>query len=151
MTTTLFNLVFWLAAPFWAAMIFAPGHRWTAKLVASPLIAVPPLLVYLVIMLPHFSQFFTAMTRPDLTTLTELLGSAPGSAATWSHLIGFDLFIGRWIYLDSRDRRVSAFLISPILFLTIFFSPIGLLSYLVVREVKKAPEVRDQRIGARWL
>ncbi|MVU75981.1 DUF4281 domain-containing protein [Nocardia sp. ET3-3] len=135
MISTLFHLVFWLTAPFWAAMILAPRHRWTPRLVSVPWIAVPPLLIYLAIMLPHFPQFFAAMARPDLTTLRDILGGDWGAAAIWAHLIGFDLFIGRWIYLDSRRRAVPALLVSPILFVTILLSPIGLLSYLLVREL----------------
>ncbi|MEC3915641.1 ABA4-like family protein [Nocardia sp. CDC160] len=135
MTTTLFSLVFWLAAPFWAAMILAPHRVWTRRLVASPWIVLPPLLVYLALMLPHFPQFFAAMLRPDLATLREILGDDWGAAAIWAHLIAFDLFIGRWIYLDSRARSVSPLLVSPILFVTILLSPIGLLSYLAVREL----------------
>ncbi|MEC3957032.1 ABA4-like family protein [Nocardia sp. CDC153] len=135
MTTTLFSLVFWLAAPFWAAMILAPHRVWTRRLVASPWIVLPPLLVYLALMLPHFARFFAAMLRPDLTTLRDILGDDWGAATVWAHLIAFDLFIGRWIYLDSRSRSISPLLVSPILFVTILLSPIGLLSYLLVREL----------------
>ncbi|MGW4245101.1 ABA4-like family protein [Nocardia sp. NPDC004722] len=150
MIPTLFTLVFWLAAPFWAAMILAPRHRWTARLLSSPWIAVPPLLVYLAIMLPHFPQFFAAMTRPDLHTLRDILGADWGAAAIWAHLIGFDLFIGRWIYFDSRARSISAWLISPVLFVTILLSPIGLLSYLLLRSSRvgtDAPKSGGMRRG----
>ena len=36
MTGTLFEITFWLAAPFWLLMIFAPTWRPTARLAASP-------------------------------------------------------------------------------------------------------------------
>ncbi|GAB2545116.1 ABA4-like family protein [Nocardia heshunensis] len=144
MIPTLFGLVFWLAAPFWAAMILAPAHPWTRRLVASPLIAVPPLLIYLAIMLPHFPQFFSVMVHPNLHALRDILGADWGAAAIWAHLIGFDLFIGRWIYLDSRARRISPWLVSPILFVTIFLSPIGLLSYLLAPKSGGMQRDRDR-------
>ena len=42
----LFTLTFPLAAPFWALMILAPGWSVTRRVIGSPLIAVPPVLVY---------------------------------------------------------------------------------------------------------
>jgi hypothetical protein len=48
-------------------------------------------------------------------------------------MIAFDLFVGRWCWLDSRERAVPALLMAPILVLTIMFGPLGLLVYLAVR------------------
>ncbi len=135
MTQTLFTLTFLLAAPFWALMILLPGWRWTQRITASPLIAVPPLLIYLMVMIPIFPQFWAAVSAPDLDALREVLSTAHGAAAVWAQLIAFDLFIGRWIYRDSRDRGISPWLISPVLLLTIFLSPIGLLGYFAIRAV----------------
>ena len=116
-------------------MILLPSWRWTHRITASPLIAVPPLLIYLMVMVPIFPQFWAAVSAPDLDALREVLSTAHGAAAVWAQLIAFDLFIGRWIYRDSRDRGISPWLISPILLLTIFLSPIGLLGYLAIRAV----------------
>jgi hypothetical protein len=73
------------------------------------------------------------MTRPNLHALQDLLGSGGGAAAIWAHLVAFDLLLGRWMYLDGTRRRISPLLLSPVLFVTIFFSAVGVLSYLVVR------------------
>ncbi|MFQ3592420.1 MAG: abscisic acid-deficient protein Aba4 family protein, partial [Gemmataceae bacterium] len=51
----------------------------------------------------------------------------------------FDLFVGRWIYLDSRERGVSVWLTGPCLFLTLMFGPLGLLGYLGVRQSVGSP------------
>ena len=64
MTQTLFTLTFLLAAPFWALMILLPGWRRTQSIIASPLIAVPPLLIYLMVMIPIFPQFWAAVSAP---------------------------------------------------------------------------------------
>jgi hypothetical protein len=49
-------------------------------------------------------------------------------------MIAFDLFVGRWSWLDSRTRGVPALIMSPVLLLTILLGPLGLLAYLLVRS-----------------
>lgn len=147
MTQLLFTLTFLVATPFWALMILLPHWHWTQRITASPLIVIPPLLIYLLVMIPIFPQFWAAVSAPDLDVLREVLSTAHGAAAVWAQLIAFDLFIGRWIYRDSRSRGISPWLISPLLLLTIFLSPIGLLGYFVIRAVAS---VRDGRPRSAW-
>jgi hypothetical protein len=61
----LFTLTFPLAAPFWALMILAPGWSVTRRVIGSPLIVVPPMLVYAALVLPQFSTVFAAVASPD--------------------------------------------------------------------------------------
>jgi hypothetical protein len=144
MTQFLFMLTFPLAAPFWAMMIFVPNWQWTRRIIESPLIILPPLLVYLLVMIPIFPLFWAAVSAPDLAVLQQVLGSPAGSATVWAQLIAFDLFIGRWMYRDSRARGISPWLMGPLLLLTILLSPVGLLGYLVLRAI---PSVRSERQG----
>ena len=148
MTGSLFSLTFTLAAPFWALMILLPHWRWTGSIIASPLIAVPPLVIYLLVMIPIFPAFWAAVSSPDLVALQQVLSTPNGAAAIWAQLIAFDLFIGRWMYRDSRRHAVSAWFISPILLLTIFLSPVGLLAYFVVRAIAS---VRAGTPRSAWL
>ena len=60
----LFALAFPLAAPFWALMILAPGWSVTRRVVASPLIVVPPLLVYALAVLPALSEVLPGVEDP---------------------------------------------------------------------------------------
>lgn len=131
----LFSLAFPLALPFWALMVLAPGWSWTHRIVSSPWIAVPPLLVYVALLVPQFATFAAPIVSPDLPGITAVFGTAAGAAAIWSHLIGFDLFIGRWMHLDARERGVPGPVMAPVLVLTILLSPLGLLGYLGLRAV----------------
>ncbi|WP_174189264.1 ABA4-like family protein [Nocardia barduliensis] len=141
MTELLFDLTFWFAAPFWTLMILAPTWRRTGAIVASPLICLPPLIVYAVLIAPEVGSFAAALVDPELSGLREVLGGEPGAAAAWAHFVAFDLFLGRWIFQDSRARGHSPLLISPLLLLTILFAPIGVLLYLLVRlTTKPAPD-----------
>jgi hypothetical protein len=133
MTNVLFAPTFYLTVPFWALMIVAPGWSWTRRVIASPLIAVPPLLVYLVDMLPHLSGFLTVYTRPNLAVVQTLLGTPYGTGAEWAHLVAFDLLVARWIYLDSRKKAIHPLAMAPILLLTMLMGAPGFLLYLLLR------------------
>ncbi|MBG0560268.1 ABA4-like family protein [Actinoplanes aureus] len=133
MTEILFNLTFLLAAPFWALIILLPGWSWTTRVVSSPLIVLPIVVIYALLVIPAFGEVFPAVVNPTLGGIRELLGTADGAAAGWAHMIAFDLFVGRWSYLDSRERGVPALLMAPILLLTILLGPLGLAAYLAVR------------------
>ena len=139
MTGLLFTLTFLLAAPFWALMILLPKWSWTARIVASPLIVLPIVVIYVALVIPAFGEVWPAVTNPTLGGVRELLGTADGAAAGWAHMIAFDLFVGRWAYLDSRERDVSPFLMAPILLLTILLGPVGLAAYLAVRPRRRQP------------
>ena len=131
----LFALAFPLAAPFWALMILAPGWSVTRRLISSPLVVVPPLLVYAVAVLPDLATVLPAVASPTPEGVAALLGTPVGAAAGWAHFIGFDLFVGRWIYLDARERGLHPLVTSPVLVLTLLLGPLGLLAHLAVRAV----------------
>jgi hypothetical protein len=133
MTGVLFSLTFTVAAPFWALMILLPHWSWTRRIIGSPLIVVPPLLIYAVLVLGSLTEVLPAVASPTLDGVRDLLGTADGAAAGWAHMIAFDLFVGRWAYLDSRERGIPALAMAPVLLLTILLGPIGLLVYLLVR------------------
>ena len=132
----LFDLAFPLAAPFWLLMIVAPAWGWTHRIVSSPLVVVPPLLVYVALLLPQFAAFAAPVVSPDLPGLTAVLGTPAGAAAIWAHAIGFDLFVGRWMYLDARERGIHPLVMAPVLVLTILLSPLGLLTHLAIRTAR---------------
>ncbi|SBT46237.1 ABA4-like family protein [Micromonospora narathiwatensis] len=133
MTGTLFTLTFAVAAPFWALMILLPRWVWTVRIVTSPLIVAPVLVIYAVLVVPAFGEVLPAVAAPTLDGVRDLLGTADGAAAAWAHMIAFDLFVGRWAFLDSRERRVPALVMAPVLVLTILLGPLGLAAYLGVR------------------
>lgn len=133
MTGTLFTLTFALAAPFWALMILLPRWSWTTRILTSPLIVLPVLAIYAVLVIPALGDVLPVVTSPTLSGLRDLLGTANGAAAAWAHMIAFDLFVGRWAWLDSRERKVPALVMAPVLVLTILLGPLGLAAYLAVR------------------
>jgi hypothetical protein len=133
MTGTLFTLTFAAAAPFWGLMILLPRWSWTARIIGSPLIVLPAVAIYAVLVVPMVGEVLPVVASPTLDGIRDLLGTADGAAAAWAHMIAFDLFVGRWAWLDSRTRGMPAWVMAPVLLLTILLGPLGLLAYLALR------------------
>ncbi|MEW1748870.1 ABA4-like family protein [Streptomyces angustmyceticus] len=149
MTGFLFELSFWLAAPVWLLMIFAPAWGPTARIAGSPLTVVPVLLVYLALAVPVFPELWTAVRSPDLGTFRELTALADGAGAIWSQVIAWDLLLGQWMYREARRLRIPALLMGPLLVFTILLSPLGLLVFLGLRSARvRRPPRRDLAVPA---
>src|SRR5262250_2560999 len=140
--TELFRVSSLLVLPFWGLIILLPRWRWTQRIMRSPWVSAAPALLYAALVLPRVGTIWPAVTKPTLPGMAALLGSPEGATIAWVHFLAFDLFIGRWIYLDSRERRLSALLMAPILFFTLMLGPLGFLTYLVVRAVAMTREAR---------
>jgi hypothetical protein len=138
--TALFRISNLLVLPFWGLIILLPRWRWTVRIMRSPLVSAAPALVYAALVLPRLGTIWQAISKPTVSGVATLLSSPEGATIAWVHFLAFDLFIGRWIYLDSRERRLSALLISPILFLTLMLGPLGFLIYLLFRAVASPHE-----------
>ncbi|MEU9111634.1 ABA4-like family protein [Streptomyces sp. NPDC048483] len=136
MTALLFQLSFWLAAPVWLLMIFAPGWRLTARVAASPLTVVPVLAVYLALALPVFPELWAAVRSPDLDGFRALTALGEGAGAIWAQVIAWDLLLGQWMYREARRLAVHPLIMGPLLILTILLSPFGLLLFLPLRAVR---------------
>ena len=130
---TIFQLSNLLVMPFWLLMIFLPHWQWTKRIIGSIWIVVPIALLYAALVVPDIPALFGDLMSPALARIAALLGTPEGATIGWVHFLAFDLFVGRWAYLDSRARNVTAWLASPALFFVLMFGPFGLLLYLLVR------------------
>jgi Domain of unknown function (DUF4281) len=148
--TLLFRLSNLLVLPFWALMILLPRWRWTRRIMRSPFVSAAPALIYAALVLPRLGTIWPAIARPTLTAVAALFGSPEGATIAWVHFLAFDLFIGRWIYLESEDRRLSALLTAPVLFLTLMLGPLGFLIYFVIRAreaAKRGTQISPARVN----
>lgn len=132
---TIFQVSNLLVMPFWLLMILLPHWRWTQRIVASLWIVVPAALLYAVLVIPNIGSLLGELVDPNLGSIAALLGTPEGATIGWVHFLAFDLFVGRWAYLDSRTNGFSAWLVSPLLFVVLMFGPLGLLLYLGVRAL----------------
>jgi Domain of unknown function (DUF4281) len=121
-------------APLTLLMAFAPESSLTKRLVASNMLmkgyagVYTALFVRAIIQEP---QLFLAAAKLDVDTLVSLTGKRKFAAAVWAHASTCDLFIARWIYLDSmRHGRVARL---PLL-LQFVLGPVGMFTYLTVNR-----------------
>ena len=128
-----FKLFGLLVAPFWLAMIFLPHWSVTRKVMASLWTVFFFAMPYTLLQIPFYLSALPLFVRPDLVKIQHLLGSETGATQAWLHFIAVDLFAGRWIYLDSRARNLSPWIVGPMLFMTTMFGPAGLALYLLLR------------------
>ncbi|MFF6910168.1 ABA4-like family protein [Streptomyces sp. NPDC012389] len=140
MTGTLFDITFYLAAPFWLLMIFAPAWSVTTRIVSSPLTVLPLLALYTVLAVQVFPELWTAVSTPDLGTFQELTALAEGAGALWAQVIAWDLLVGQWMFLQSRKLGFSPWLMGPLLVLTILLSPFGVLLFLGLRALRRGAD-----------
>lgn len=129
----LFNLINASVVPFWLMMMLLPQWRWTQRIIGSPLIALPPALIYAFLVLPQLPELLVIFSAPTVASIAELLGTPAGTTVGWAHFLAFDLLIGRWIYLDSRERSIHPLLVFFPLVFVFMFGPVGFLLYLALR------------------
>jgi cytochrome bd-type quinol oxidase subunit 2 len=81
----------------------------------------------------------TGRPAADLTSLAGVMAlfDSPGGATIgWIHYLAFDLLVGIWIARNADAHKISRWFQIPILFFTLMAGPIGLLLYLLLRQLK---------------
>jgi len=131
--TTAFALSNLAVLPLWVLMIVAPRARLTGRVLASPWAVLPPIAVYAWVVLPEIATILPVVAQPELPQVAQLLGQPTGAVAAWAHFLAFDLWVGRFIVLDARERELPGVALSAVLLLTLLLAPLGLLAYLVLR------------------
>jgi hypothetical protein len=141
-----FQLSSLLVAPFWLLMIVLPCWRWTERIVGSPWIAAAPAVLYAAFVLPRAGEILESFD--SVVSVAALIGTVDGATIAWLHFLAFDLFVGRWIYLDSRQNGVHPLVTSPLLALTFLLGPLGFLGYLLARSARHSVSIRQASLEA---
>lgn len=120
--------------PFWALMVLLPGWQVTQRVMQSylPFAALASLYVYLFVTLD--GGVLEAFSDPqlELAGLAGLFANSQVMALGWVHFLVMDLFVGRWIYLQGREKQV---LTRHSLALCLFAGPLGLLVHFVTEAI----------------
>lgn len=128
LTSNLFRLFNGFVLIPWAAMIFAPQAQFTQKLVSwNGWFIIGGALYSIFLILGLDRKGLPALINPTLPRLLILFRRPSIMTAGWLHFLAFDLFVGRFIYLEGLARGVWA---APFLLLTFFGGPVGLLAWI---------------------
>jgi hypothetical protein len=135
-----FRIVNALPLPIWIVWIFAPRSR-SARYLAR---VDWPWFVLAAIYLACFATAIATGGKIGPRSFTSLPGMMSlfavrwGALTGWAHYLCFDTFVGRWMI--NRAPR-AGYRLSPILFATAMFGPIGLLLFYACAPRLRAPRV----------
>jgi hypothetical protein len=134
---TYYSVINYLVMPAWLLLAFLPQHAVTQKLVHSGIYPVIFGLFYLVLWVRAlaFGESAEGGGFATLDTIMVAFSHPNVSLMGWAHYLVFDLFVGAWIGRDSAARGVNHFFVVPCLIFAFLAGPIGLLLYLVLRQV----------------
>ena len=128
----IFQVVNLLPMPIWLLWMAAPtsqASRTVARSVWPWAILAMAYLVFIAVAVRE-SGGLDPRAFGSLEGVMRLFDSRWATLAGWTHYLCFDLFVARWIMNDAPD---AGYWLTPILFLTLMFGPVGLLLYLAVR------------------
>jgi len=128
----LFTFVHVVALAGWALLFLAPRGPKVAAYVLY--LCVGTLCLAYTVM---FAVQLDAIIAGDFLSIAGIRAMFQGDGGVvlgWTHYLAFDLFIGQWIAKDADHKGFSRVAQVPILLLTLFAGPIGLLIWLFLRE-----------------
>ncbi|MDC2866293.1 ABA4-like family protein [Bacillus sp. BP-3] len=133
-----------IAILLWLLLILLPTWRVTRFLAGIAIFPMYLATLYAIgiIMVIVESGFGFVQDFGSAEGVIRLLSKSDFALLVWLHLLCFDQAIGHYVYRDNMEHRyVSIPLQSILLFLILMFGPLGLLCYLVLRQVKKRNKI----------
>ena len=124
----------------WALLILGPrGHR-TAAIILYFGVGLL-CLAYMAMFAAQYERVFQG-DFTGIEGIRALFAEDGGIVLGWTHYLAFDLFIGQWIAKDADHKGFSRLVQAPVLLLTLFAGPIGLLIWLLIRERRARASAR---------
>ncbi len=130
--STLFAATNAIALVAWALLIFGPRGSRTAAIILYFGVGLLCLAYAAMFVAQLDSLVGDGVT--GIEGIRALFAKDGGIVLGWTHYLAFDLFIGQWIAKDADHKGFSRIAQAPVLLLTLFAGPIGLLIWLVIRE-----------------
>jgi hypothetical protein len=117
-------------------MVLLPRWRHTKTITLS--VAVAYSLLYATLACVLFSESVLSLDIKTLTTaegVTKVFSDSTAVLAGWAHFIVFDLFTARFFLQDSARIGIPHLVVVPCILGCMFFGPVGLLTYVVVKKI----------------
>tara|TARA_B100000963_G_scaffold230669_1_gene201260 strand:- start:1957 stop:2427 length:471 start_codon:yes stop_codon:yes gene_type:complete len=126
----------WGVIPFWLLLIFFPNHSVTNFFVQS---IIAPLLIAIGYIYLSYNLYLenNILEGFDLYSGLDGLYSIFANESLllifWLHFLAISLFTGAWIVRDAKRYLIPKIVTIPILILTYFTGPLGLVIYWFLR------------------
>jgi hypothetical protein len=133
MYETAFSIANAVALLGWLGLAVLPGRR-AADVLASLVIPVLLAIAYAGLVAAFFAGAEGSFS--SLAGVRQLFASDALLLAGWLHYLAFDLFVGGWEARTARAEGIPHIVLVPILAVTLFFGPIGFLTFVVVRQAR---------------
>ncbi len=132
MTDGIFMVVSASPMPIWAAWMLAPKSKLSRYFVSAlwPYAVLAAGYAALLIAGALFGEASPDAGFDSLPAVMAIFDSEWSTLAGWCHYVVFDLFAARWMMNDAPE---AGYVMLPILVLTLFFGPTGLLVYAIAR------------------
>lgn len=117
----------------WFVLVFMPRRFKALFFMAQYLIPLALGLLYTGIALSHF--FTSEGGYGSLAQVRLLFSNDFMLLAGWVHYLAFDLFIAAWIAVKADEIHLSRLLQAPILVATFLFGPLGLVLFLLTKQL----------------
>lgn len=114
---TAFSVATFLPQPFWLLIVFLPNTGFTKKIMGGMEVVTLCALVHFFIVavsivapsgtapIEEFNGVFDPAGDPQAAFL-NMMNYPNFVSEEWSHVLTWDLFVGRWIWLDGRKRDI---------------------------------------------
>jgi hypothetical protein len=135
--TLIFQIINIIVLPFWLTMIIAPHSNLTHKLNRGYWQFIPLAVIYTLLIVPAFGDILPAVANPQLDNIVALLSNDFGITLVWLHILVWDLFVGRFLWLDTIEHNKSILKLRIALFFTLMSGPLGLLLYMAMSGIQK--------------
>jgi hypothetical protein len=129
-----FKFLTFTPGPLWITLFFFPKNR-TAMLVFDAFLWIAAGL-FAVQAAPDLAKALPIIASPTLDGVVGMFSTRESIVLAWNHFIIADLWIGRWIAHDCVRLGVGGWMRVPLLFVVLFFGPLGLFVYLIFRALK---------------
>ena len=136
---TVFQLVNTAVLPAWLLLIFWPTGAPTRWLVRAYGWSGGLAALYLGLLIYGLRDWPADASFNSVAGVRALFRTDWGLVTGWVHYLCFDLAVGVWIVNDAIGRGLDAgwrrWVRAPALFLTFMFGPVGLLTWLLLRQL----------------
>lgn len=132
----LFSLSSAMALAGWMLLVILPHRRVTRYLVGFGIVQAIMSVMYLVALIIG-ADAFSEGGFGSLTDVRALFDNDWLLLAGWVHYLAFDLFVGYWITVDARKKKIPHLIIVVPLLLTFLLGPVGFLTYWLIRTFNR--------------